>query len=180
MSPGCHSIPKTRRHIWDGNGKVMTWVWLKGRKGLVEEAGSSALILLILLMICSQSGLAGSNLSVTGQVNTWQQDGESAHCSKTILNLFKGERIISWLSEVSWPPHSPDCSLCNFFLWGWVKLQIWRVKPASIDDFKTAVEDINAAILDKYICTTAATIKKWCNAFLLADGGNFEQFLTSM
>ena len=65
-------------------------------------------------------------------------------------------------------------------LWGWVKLQVWRVKPTSIDDFKTAVEDINAAILEKYICTTAATIKKRCKAFLLADGGNLEHFLTSM
>ena len=55
-----------------------------------------------------------------------------------------------------------------------------RVKPASIDDLKTAAEDINGAILDKYICATAATVKIWCKAFLLADGGNFEHFLTSM
>ena len=43
-----------------------------------------------------------------------------------------------------------------------------------------AVEDINAAILDKYVHATAATIKKRCKEFLLADGGNFEHFLTSM
>ena len=46
----------------------------------------------------------------------------------------------------------------------------------SIYDFKTAVEDINAAILDKYIRASGATIKKRCNAFLLADGGNSEHF----
>ena len=44
----------------------------------------------------------------------------------------------------------------------------------------TTIEEINAAILDKYICATAATIQKQCKAFLLADGGNFEHFLTSM
>ena len=45
---------------------------------------------------------------------------------------------------------------------------------------KTAVEDVNAAILDKYICATAATMRKRCKVFLLADGGNFEHFLTFM
>ena len=50
----------------------------------------------------------------------------------------------------------------------------------SIDDFKTVVEDINAAILDKYIRTTVTTNKKRYKAFLLADGGNFDYFLTSM
>ena len=50
----------------------------------------------------------------------------------------------------------------------------------SIDDFRTAVEDINAAILGKYICAKAATVKKRCEAFLLADGGNLEHFLTAM
>ena len=62
---------------------------------------------------------------------------------------------------------------------GWVKLQVLRIKPVSIDDFKTAMEDINA-ILDKYICATAATIQKQFKGFSLADGGNFEHFLTSI
>ena len=50
----------------------------------------------------------------------------------------------------------------------------------SIYDFKTAMEDIKDGILDKYICAIAATIQKQCEAFLLAVGGNFEHFLTSM
>ena len=50
----------------------------------------------------------------------------------------------------------------------------------SIDDFRTAVGDINAAILGKYICPKAATVKKRFKAFLLANGGNLEHFLTPM
>ena len=68
MSPGCHGIPKTRRHIWyrriarwwhefgwfmDGKGLVVKW--------MVDEMGRSELMLLIPLMICSWSGLAGAN-----------------------------------------------------------------------------------------------------------------------
>ena len=54
-----------------------------------------------------------------------------------------------FVTIILWPLQSPDCNLCNFFLWGWVKLQVGRVKPISIDNFKTVVEDINVAILDK-------------------------------
>ena len=50
----------------------------------------------------------------------------------------------------------------------------------SIDNLKTAVEDINAAKLDKYVHATAATVKKRCKVFLHADGSNFEHFLKSM
>ena len=39
---------------------------------------------------------------------------------------------------------------------------------------------ITMAILDKYVSVTAVTVKKWCKAFMLADGGNVEHFLTSM
>ena len=42
-------------------------------KWMVDGADRSALMSPIPLMICSSSGLAGSNLSVTGHVNVWQQ-----------------------------------------------------------------------------------------------------------
>ena len=79
-SPGCNSILKTRMPIWD-RGIARWWykfVWLMDEKGLVvkwmvDGAGRSALMSPIPLMICSSSGLAGSNLSVTGHVNVWQQ-----------------------------------------------------------------------------------------------------------
>ena len=70
----------------DEKGLVVKW--------MVDEAGRSALMSPIPLMICSSSGLAGSDLSVTGHVNVWQQDSATAHRSETILNLLKVERII--------------------------------------------------------------------------------------
>ena len=49
----------------DEKGLVVKW--------MVDRAGRSALMSPIPLMICSSSGLAGSNLSVTGHLNVWQQ-----------------------------------------------------------------------------------------------------------
>ena len=52
-----------------------------------------------------------------------------------------------------------------------------QARAFKTDDFKIAVKDINTAILDKYLRATAASVKKQCKAFLLADGSNFEHFL---
>ena len=150
-SPGRHGIPKTSRHIW-GKGIATWWlefVWLMDWKGLVvkwivDEASSSALMSPILLMICSWFGLTGSKSSVICLATRCR------NCSLLQSHPKWAQRkIILWQLEVFWPLHSSDCSLCVFFLWKWVKLQVWRVKRASILDFKTAVEDINVVILYK-------------------------------
>ena len=88
-SSGCHNIPKTRRHIWD-RGIERWWhelVWIMEGKGLVvkwmvDKAGRSALMSSIPLMIYSWSGPAGSNSSVTGQVNVWQQVAQQLSAPK--------------------------------------------------------------------------------------------------
>jgi hypothetical protein len=48
-----------------------------------------------------------------------------------------------------WPPRSPDATPCDFFLWGYVKDQIYAPPlPASIPELKvqirTAIESITA------------------------------------
>ena len=171
MSSGCHSIPKTRRHIWD-RGIEWWWdelVWFIEGKGLgvkwmVDEAGRLALILLIPLMISHDLVL----LKAFYLLLVKSMSGNKWRNSSLLLNhpelaqrwknhfLTIGRLVasaISWLQPLQLFPMGMG--------------QTSRVKPASIEDFKTAVEDINVAILDKYICATAATIKKRCKAFCL-------------
>ena len=40
------------------------------------------------------------------------------------LNERMGDRIISQRANVSWPPHSPDLSPLDFYLWGFLK-RVW-------------------------------------------------------
>ena len=40
----------------------------------------------------------------------------------------------------AWPPHSPDATLCDFFLWGYVKDKVYVPPlPASIPELKVRV-----------------------------------------
>jgi len=53
---------------------------------------------------------------------------------------------------LAWPPRSPDATPCDFFLWGYVKDQVYvPLLPASITELKarirTAIETITADML---------------------------------
>jgi len=75
--------------------------------------------------------------------NVWfQQDGAIAHTaneSMTIVrNMFPGH-LISRFGDVPWPPRSPDLSMCDFFLWGYLKSRVYAHKPCTLNDLKEAV-----------------------------------------
>lgn len=57
--------------------------------------------------------------------NSWfQQDGAQCHCTNNSLEMIQiyfRNRIISRNFEFGWPPHSPDLSLLDFFLWGYIE-----------------------------------------------------------
>nr|CAH7739049.1 unnamed protein product [Callosobruchus chinensis] len=42
-------------------------------------------------------------------------------------------RLISRFGDVLWPPRSPDLSICDFFLWRWLKSLVFEVKPRTPD-----------------------------------------------
>jgi len=40
---------------------------------------------------------------------------------------------------VPWPPSSPDLSACDFFLWGYLKSNVFVRKPRTVDDLKDSI-----------------------------------------
>ena len=76
---------------------------------------------------------------------------------REFLNQHLPQRWIGrWTDDdqmlLAWPPRSPDATPCDFFLWGYVKDQIYVPPlPASIPELKvrirTAIETITADML---------------------------------
>ncbi|XP_050310837.1 uncharacterized protein LOC126747933 [Anthonomus grandis grandis] len=65
----------------------------------------------------------------------FQQDGATCHTARATLDLlhekFNGF-IISRGGDVHWPPRSCDITPLDFFLWGYVKSQVYADKPETI------------------------------------------------
>ncbi|XP_054260262.1 uncharacterized protein LOC128996153 [Macrosteles quadrilineatus] len=86
----------------------------------------------------------------------FQQDGATAHTARAsmaaVRALFPG-RLISRFGDVAWPPRSPDLSMCDFFLWGHLKANVYKEKPRTQEELKNAIryqiELINEQLLIK-------------------------------
>ncbi|KAF0710687.1 Reverse transcriptase domain-containing protein, partial [Aphis craccivora] len=53
--------------------------------------------------------------------------------------------LISLRGDIGWPARSPDLSMCDFFLWGYLKDKVFRHRPHTIEDLKQKItEEIEA------------------------------------
>jgi hypothetical protein len=69
----------------------------------------------------------------------FQQDGATAHTPNNatkLLNEIFGERVIS---RNLWPPQSPDLTPSDFYLWGAAKSAVYRDRPRTLNELKTAI-----------------------------------------
>lgn len=76
----------------------------------------------------------------------FKQDGATAHTARVTMDLLRkifGEQIISTNAEFVCPRHSPDLSVPDIFLWGYVKERVYINKPRTIQELK---ENIRAEI----------------------------------
>lgn len=73
----------------------------------------------------------------------FQQDGATCHTATLTIDLLKtrfGDKIISRNCPVNYPPRSCDLTPCDFFLWGYVKSQVYADNPTTIEQLKINIE----------------------------------------
>lgn len=72
----------------------------------------------------------------------WAQDGAPPHRRRIVterLQQLFGNRVIALNHPVEWPPRSPDLTPLDFFLWGYLKAQIFTTPPANLDDLEDRI-----------------------------------------
>ncbi|XP_025200175.1 uncharacterized protein LOC112598060 [Melanaphis sacchari] len=79
----------------------------------------------------------------------FQQDGATAHtarCSRAVLQKMFPGRLISLRENITWPPCSPDLSSCDYFSWGYLKAEVFKHRPRTIEELKEAIRQETSAI----------------------------------
>jgi hypothetical protein len=81
-------------------------------------------------------------LNELGNASLWfQQDGVTTHTARAsvevLREIFPGS-LISLCGDISWPARSPDLSPCDFFLWGYQKVEVFKCRPQTTDKLKDA------------------------------------------
>ena len=74
----------------------------------------------------------------------FQQDGAPPHWSLNVRQFLDEKFPGRWVGRdgpIPWPPRSPDLTPLDFFLWGFVKDQVYRTKVTDLQDLKTRIRN---------------------------------------
>jgi len=75
--------------------------------------------------------------------------------------------VISHFGDIAWPARSPDLTVQDFFLWGFLKDRVYRRHIMTIQELKQAIVDEVAAIDEKLRGACTATSRHACNNALM-------------
>ncbi|GBL78582.1 hypothetical protein AVEN_65178-1 [Araneus ventricosus] len=82
--------------------------------------------------------------------NVWfQHDGARAHKTSSVKQYLVeefGEQIHRYGGFQEWPPRSPDLTPMDFFLWEYLKQQVYATPPPTLRDLQRRITDACANV----------------------------------
>jgi hypothetical protein len=79
----------------------------------------------------------------------FQQDGATAHTARRSLGILREmfpSRLFSLRGDICCPARSPDLTPCYFYLWGYLKDEVYKHRPQTLKALKNAFCEEVAAI----------------------------------
>ena len=64
-----------------------------------------------------------------------------SHVTRDFLSEHFHERIIGRGLQWFWPPRSPDITPCDFWFWGYIKYNVYRSDPQSLDELQQRITE---------------------------------------
>jgi hypothetical protein len=117
---------------------------------------------------------------VQRDIQWFQQDGAPPHTANITLDWLDHkfpDRLISRKREPEWSPHSPDLNPPDFYLWGFLKDNVYRNNPQTIPELKEAItQEINAITKEECI-KVIDNFARRTQVCLQQNGGHLEHIL---
>ncbi|GFT46894.1 uncharacterized protein TNCV_3989541 [Trichonephila clavipes] len=111
----------------------------------------------------------------------FMQDGAPPHIGRRVKALlrrsFGDDRVLSRHFNHAWPPRSPDLSPCDYWLWGYLKSQVYRDRPTSLGMLKDNIRLQCLTITPDMLYSTVHNIIPRLQLLLRNDGEHIEHFL---
>ena len=95
----------------------------------------------------------------TGLTGVWfQQDGAPPHTARMarewVLRQFEG-RVLSLRTRHEYPARSPDLTVLDYFLWGYLKHLVFKTRPETVEVLQERIERYCRQIEDEGIIANA-------------------------
>lgn len=85
-------------------------------------------------------------LHIPDRLRIWyQQDGAPCHSTRNVrqyLNTLFNGKVIDRCSDFFWPARSPDLSPLDYFLWGYLKQNVYLQRPfQNVDHLERVIRE---------------------------------------
>lgn len=110
----------------------------------------------------------------------FQQDGAPAHNYHVMQELLERLFRHQWIGTngpIQWPPRSPDITPIDFFLWGYIKNEVYKRRYQTLDELQESVTTIIRGIEPMTILKAARSVQKRLNKCVEQAGNIFEHLL---
>lgn len=110
----------------------------------------------------------------------FQLDGAPAHNAMVTRNFLNHTFPNNWIGTygpVNWPPRSPDITPLDFFLWGFLKDQVYSKENNNMEELRRNTASAFEKIKPVHVINALRAIEKRCQLCIQNNGGHFEHKL---
>ena len=119
------------------------------------------------------------------EVNTWEnieelifmQDGVPRHFATVVREWLNEHFPGRWLARRGpheWPARSPDLTPCDFFLWAWLKEQVYSTKSATLEELEGRLREVISVIPQEFLRRSIDAIPERLDKMQANGGGHIE------
>lgn len=118
------------------------------------------------------------------QEDMWyQQDGATAHTARetmAILNRMFPGRLISKNADMAYPPRSPDLTVPDFWLWGYLKDKVFANHPQTLEALQGNIREEIGRIPPEMLEKVMKNALKRAHSCINARGGHLVDIIFSV
>lgn len=110
----------------------------------------------------------------------FQQDGAPAHYSNIARNSLDRVFPNRWIGRggpIPWAPYSPDLTIPDFFLWGYVKEKCYNPLPRNLEELKINIRNVIELIPQEMFQNSYGNFLYRLTKCVEVNGGHIQQLL---
>ncbi|XP_015124325.1 uncharacterized protein LOC107046257 [Diachasma alloeum] len=121
------------------------------------------------------------DIPIASRPQWFQQDGAPPHSARQVsayLNLQFPGRSLGCFGSLRWPARSPDLTPLDFFLWGYLKEQVYKTEPETAEDLVARLHAAVTNVDPEKLRLVRMGVLRRIHACVAAGGGHFQQLPT--
>ena len=118
-------------------------------------------------------------------INAWDniedlifmQDGAPPHFAIVVREWLNAQFPGKWIGcrgSHEWTARSPDLTPCDFFLWGWLKEQVYSTKPRNLEELEERIREVITSIPQEFLVKSVDAVHSGLEKLVANDGAHIE------